>query len=226
MTAVGLGSFFHEDDHPWLHRQATSARHLAALVGTRIDTKRLACAFLAPSVPALASGRTYFSGVEQLPPGSRIELPATGDRYTCSTTWCPDPLDGPPPHLRLRNALTAAVRLRADTDPALSSDLSGGLDSTTVAVLASRIGADPVNAVTIHPRGVLDGADLRYARLTVAASRGRLRHQLLPLGDLVPRRRAGPRAPARVGPDWRRSPRGRTALHTSLHARPDDRRHP
>lgn len=162
---------------------STSARHLAALTDARIDIRRLACAFLAPSVPALASGRTYFSGVEQLPPGSRIELPATGDRYTCSTMWCPDPLNGPPPHLRLRSALTAAVRLRADTDPALSSDLSGGLDSTTVAVLASCAVPDPVNAVTVHPRGVLDGADLRYARLTAAAFHGRLRHHLLPLGD-------------------------------------------
>ncbi|MGQ4487000.1 albusnodin/ikarugamycin family macrolactam cyclase [Streptomyces sp. 372A] len=161
---------------------STSARYLGALAGAHVDTKRLACAFLAPSVPVLASGRTYFAGVEQLPPGSRIELPATGDRYTYSTTWCPDPLDGPPPHLRLRNALTAAVRLRADTDPALSSDLSGGLDSSTVAVLASRTAPDPVNAVTIHPRGVLDGADLHYARLTAAASDGRLRHRLLPLG--------------------------------------------
>ncbi|WP_343242102.1 asparagine synthase-related protein [Streptomyces sp. SID9727] len=95
---------------------STSARYLGALAGAHVDTKRLACAFLAPSVPVLASGRTYFAGVEQLPPGSRIELPATGDRYVYSTTWCPDPLDGPPPHLRLRNALTAAVRLRADTD--------------------------------------------------------------------------------------------------------------
>ncbi|PZT74725.1 albusnodin/ikarugamycin family macrolactam cyclase [Streptomyces sp. AC1-42T] len=160
---------------------STSARYLGALAGAHVDTKRLACAFLAPSVPVLATGRTYFAGVEQLPPGSRIELPATGDRYTHSTTWCPDPLDGPPPHLR--NALTAAVRLRADTDPALSSDLSGGLDSSTIAILASRTAPDPVNAVTVHPRGVLDGADLHYARLTAAASDGRLRHHLLPLGD-------------------------------------------
>ncbi|MEU6488442.1 albusnodin/ikarugamycin family macrolactam cyclase [Streptomyces sp. NPDC046887] len=162
---------------------STSARYLAALADACLDIKRLACAILAPSVPVLSSGRTYFSGVEQLPPGSRIELPATGGRYTCSTTWCPDPLNGPPPHLRLRDALTSAVRLRADTDPALSSDLSGGLDSTTVAVLASRAAPDPVNAVTIHPHGVLDGADLRYARLTAAASHGRLRHHRLPLGD-------------------------------------------
>ncbi|OKJ76701.1 asparagine synthase [Streptomyces sp. CB02460] len=162
---------------------STSARYLAALAGTQVDTQRLACAFLAPSVPVLASGRTYFSGVEQLPPGGRVELPAAGDRYTCSTMWCPDPRNGPPPHLRLRNALAASVRLRTDIDPTLSSDLSGGLDSTTVAVLASRAAPDPIDAVTIHPGGVLDGSDLHYARLTAAASHGRIRHRLLPLGD-------------------------------------------
>ncbi|MFJ4503669.1 albusnodin/ikarugamycin family macrolactam cyclase, partial [Streptomyces sp. NPDC088864] len=162
---------------------STSARYLAALAGARVDTVRLACAFLAPSVPVLASGRSYFSGVEQLPPGSRIELPESGGRYTFRNTWCPDSFHGPPPHVRLRNALTASVRLRVETDPALSSDLSGGLDSTTVAAIACRAAPGPVNAVTVHPHGVLDGADLRYARLTAAAFSGRLRHHLLPLGD-------------------------------------------
>ncbi|MFD7864501.1 albusnodin/ikarugamycin family macrolactam cyclase [Streptomyces sp. NPDC059783] len=169
---------------PWQGTWAwsTSARYLGALARSRVDVTRLACAVLAPSLPVLVSGRTFFAGVEQLPPGSRVELPAAGGNYTCSTTWRPDPVDGPP-HLRLRYALTGAVRLRARADPALSSDLSGGLDSTTVAVLASRAVPDPVNAVTVHPRGILDGADLRYARLAVAASHGRIRHHLVPLGD-------------------------------------------
>ncbi|MEU6314651.1 albusnodin/ikarugamycin family macrolactam cyclase [Streptomyces sp. NPDC047014] len=162
---------------------STSARHLASLAGKGIDTKRLACAVLAPSLPMLAGGRSFFADVRRLPAGSRVGLPASGGPSTCSTTWRPDPFTGPPPSLRLRNALTASVKLRVRTDPALSSDLSGGLDSTTLAVLASRAADGPVDGVTVHPQDVFDGADLHYARLAAEASGGRIRHRLLPLGD-------------------------------------------
>ncbi|MGE7390376.1 albusnodin/ikarugamycin family macrolactam cyclase [Streptomyces sp. NPDC004126] len=160
---------------------STSARHLAALVDARVDVGRVACAVLAPSLPVLATGRSFFTGVVQLPPGARIELPTDGGPNRCSTVWRPDPYAGPPAHLRLRTALTAAVILRTRTGPGLSSDLSGGLDSTTLAVIASRAMPGPLDAVTIHPAGILDGADLRHARLTADASAGRIRHHLLPL---------------------------------------------
>ncbi|MDD9376513.1 albusnodin/ikarugamycin family macrolactam cyclase [Streptomyces sp. ZAF1911] len=164
---------------------STSPRYLGALVGARVDIERMVCAVLAPSLPILATGRSVFAGVQQLPPGARIELPSDGTPRTATTTWRPDPVNGAPPHLRLRVALTSAVRLRAHTGPALSCDLSGGLDSTTMAVLASRAlpAGTALPGVTIHPQGILDGADLHYARLTAAASQGRLRHHLLPLGD-------------------------------------------
>ncbi|MFJ9612881.1 asparagine synthase-related protein [Streptomyces noursei] len=41
------------------------------------------------------------------------------------------------PSQRLRSALTSAVALRVAHDPDLSCDLSGGLDSTSIAVLAA-----------------------------------------------------------------------------------------
>ncbi|MFG2747473.1 albusnodin/ikarugamycin family macrolactam cyclase [Streptomyces xanthophaeus] len=163
---------------------STSARQLAALTGADIDVQRLVCAVLAPSVPALAGARTFFDGVEQLAPGSRIELPRNGSRPRVTTMWCPDPEPGGLAHRQLRRALTEGAALRAQADPALSSDVSGGLDSTTVAVLAARAldGGRALSGVTIHPEGQLDGADLHYARLTVAASAGRIAHHLLPLG--------------------------------------------
>ncbi|MFD4375435.1 albusnodin/ikarugamycin family macrolactam cyclase [Streptomyces sp. NPDC058486] len=159
---------------------STSARFLAALTSARLDSERLACAVLAPSLPVLAEGRSFFDGVEQLPPGCRVTLSHDGRPYASSVVWCPDPVGGSP-HLRLRDALTSAVRLRTTTDPALSSDLSGGLDSTTVAVVAAAALDGPLDAVTVHPEGLLDGADLSYARLTATASQGRIAHRLLPL---------------------------------------------
>ncbi|WP_406221407.1 albusnodin/ikarugamycin family macrolactam cyclase [Streptomyces decoyicus] len=161
----------------------TSARALASLIGAPVDTQRLACSVFLPSAPALAGSRTFFTGVEQLPPGSRIELPADGSSPRCTTLWRPDTDSAGSPVQRLRSALTATVALRVAADQALSCDLSGGLDSTSVAVLAAHAlpPSDRLNAVTIHPEGDTSGADLHYARLTAEAHEGRIAHHLLPM---------------------------------------------
>jgi asparagine synthase (glutamine-hydrolysing) len=162
----------------------TSSRLLAALAGSSVDPQRLAASILLPSVPALAGARTFFTGVEQLPPGARIELPPGAGTLRSTVTWHPAPAPGPPAPQRLRAALTDAVSLRVAGDPDLSCDLSGGLDSTSVAVLAAQAlpPGKRLPAVTIHPDGDLDGADLRYARLAAAAHEDRMVHLLLPLG--------------------------------------------
>ncbi|MFE6774790.1 albusnodin/ikarugamycin family macrolactam cyclase [Streptomyces sp. NPDC057702] len=167
----------HENDWVW----CSSARALAALTGAGIDTQRLACTVFLPSVPALSSGRTFFTGVEQLPPGSRIELPRDGGAPRRATVWRPTS-EGAPVQ-RLRQALNEAVVLRTAADPNLACDMSGGLDSTSLAVLAAQAlpPGSELNAITIHPAGVETGADLRYARLTAAAHAGRIAHHLLPL---------------------------------------------
>ncbi|MFB8286358.1 albusnodin/ikarugamycin family macrolactam cyclase [Kitasatospora purpeofusca] len=165
---------------------STSARLLAALTRATIDTERLACAVFLPSVPALANTRSFFVGVQQLPPGARIELPATGAPLRITTCWRPAPVQRPLPHVRLREALERAVAVRTTADPALSCDLSGGLDSTSIAVIAAA--ALPperrLDAVTVHPEGQIDGADLRHARLAAARYPDRITHRLLPLTDL------------------------------------------
>ncbi|MFJ2442373.1 MULTISPECIES: albusnodin/ikarugamycin family macrolactam cyclase [unclassified Streptomyces] len=169
---------------PWQGGWAwsTSARLLARLTEAPIDVQRLACSVLAPSAPALAGARTFFTGIEQLAPGSRIELPADGSRLKITVQWRPDPVPGEPGH-QLRTTLTEAVALRVNRAPGLSCDLSGGLDSTTIAVLAAAAlpGSRRLDAITIHPKGDESGADLHYARLAADAHRRRIRHYLLPL---------------------------------------------
>ncbi|WP_256097957.1 albusnodin/ikarugamycin family macrolactam cyclase [Streptomyces sp. MnatMP-M17] len=161
---------------------STSARVLARLISAPVDARRLVCSVLAPSVPTLAGSRTFFDGVEQLAPGSRIELPAGAGSPRCTVQWRPDAVPGLPHH-RLREALSAAVTLRMEAGREVSCDLSGGLDSTTVAVLAATSLSDKhrLNTVTIHPEGDESGADLHYARLTSAAYPDRITHHLLPL---------------------------------------------
>ncbi|WP_424213531.1 albusnodin/ikarugamycin family macrolactam cyclase [Streptomyces sp. BI20] len=179
------GSAFPLYAAPWGSGWAwsTSARLLAALTESAVDVGRLACAILTPSIPALTAGRSFFEGVEQVAPGCRTELPRDGAAPRSITVWRPDPDRSRLAHRRLRHTLTKAVALRTTADPTLSSDLSGGLDSTAVAVLAAQALPTPhrLNAVTIHPRGNEDGADLRYARQAAAASGGRIGHHLVPM---------------------------------------------
>ncbi|TXL83969.1 albusnodin/ikarugamycin family macrolactam cyclase [Streptomyces sp. IB2014 016-6] len=160
---------------------SSSARALAELTGAAVDPVRVAVAVLLPHVPAAVGSRSFFTGVQQLPPGARIEL-APGRELRSTTVWRPDPVPGPA-HRRLRTALEDAVRLRVAADPELTCDLSGGLDSSTLALLAAtaRPAGGALNAVTVHPDGQTNGADLTYARLA-AAHHPRVAHHLLPLG--------------------------------------------
>ncbi|MFJ9952080.1 albusnodin/ikarugamycin family macrolactam cyclase [Kitasatospora sp. NPDC091207] len=164
---------------------STSSRLLASLIGAVIDTQRLACAVFLPSVPALAAGRSFFADVDQLAPGARTELPSDGTAWRVTTSWRPEPVRGRPADVRLRDALAAAVTLRTVADPAVSSDLSGGLDSTSVTVLAATAlpAGHRLNAVTVHPDGDIGGADLHHARLAAASHPYRIAHHLLPLTD-------------------------------------------
>lgn len=169
-----------EDGWAW----STSARALASLTAASVDARRMVCGVFAPSVPAAAGTRSFFTGVRHLTPGSRIALSANVREPCLTTVWRPDPRPGTP-HRHLRRALTASVSVRVTRDTDLTCDLSGGLDSTTITVLASAAatGPRPLNVVTVHPRGDESGADLRYARLTAAAYPERIAHHLHPLGS-------------------------------------------
>ncbi len=161
---------------------SSSARTLAGLTGSPVDHVRVAVAVFLPHVPAAVGRRSFFTGVQQLPPGSRIEL-AGGRELRSRTVWRPDPVPGPADG-RLRTSLEDAVQLRATADPCLTCDLSGGLDSSSLALLAAtaRPAGGALNAVTVHPADRYDGADLTYARLA-AAHHPRISHHLLPLGS-------------------------------------------
>ncbi|MFD7593682.1 albusnodin/ikarugamycin family macrolactam cyclase [Kitasatospora sp. NPDC059812] len=159
---------------------SSSARLLAGLNRAPVDTRRLVTAVFAPLLPALVAGRSYFSGVEQLPPGARIRL-APGTAPQITNLWLPQPDIGPEPAGRFRAELEKAVGLGLGDGP-FSTDLSGGLDSSSITLLAARQAPDSVcvTAVTVHPEGDESGADLRFARLVANSMPGRIKHHLLP----------------------------------------------
>lgn len=98
----------------------------------------------------MGSGRTVFAGVREVPPAHSAVL--TGERLSLTRTWAPDP------HREIRYArpeeyeealralLFDAVRGALRCNGPVWSDLSGGLDSSTVtavAALLARAGEGP-----------------------------------------------------------------------------------
>ncbi|MFE9244414.1 albusnodin/ikarugamycin family macrolactam cyclase [Nocardiopsis sp. NPDC006938] len=156
---------------------ASSSRALAGLNGGGPDLDRMAAWLLAPSVPALLGSRSSFAGVSLVPAGHRLTLPTYGEP-SVRRVWRPQPRNGHPA-LRLRDELTSAVDVRFGSSTTPTTDLSGGYDSTSLALLAADAG-HPVTGVTVHPAGRLGGGDLDYAHR--AAEHVGISHRLIPLG--------------------------------------------
>jgi asparagine synthase (glutamine-hydrolysing) len=153
----------------------SSSRALAALVGSRVDQEWLLRSLAGPAEPV--PGRSAWSDVTMLPAGYRCNIAADA-RLRCTPAWGPTSLCVPEAIGRLRSTLSAAVRIRVRSAVAPASDLSGGLDSTTLTAFAAREGS--VIGLTSHPAQITGGGDLDYARMA-ALSLANVQHVLLPL---------------------------------------------
>lgn len=158
---------------------SSSSRALAALTGNRVDADWLAGWLLGLGVPGLLHNRSAFTGIDRVPPGHRLFLPTNG-RPAIRPVWWPRQRSADHP-ARLRAELAAAVAVRVDSASAPTVDLSGGYDSTALALLAAkRLHPDrSVTGVTLHPAGVTTGGDVSYARQ--AAEHPGIVHRLMPL---------------------------------------------
>lgn len=160
---------------------STSSRVLAGRFGRGVDLDWISATVLAPEAPELVATRSAFAGVHRVPPGFRLDLSITGQARTVPV-WAPAPRGGHPAS-ELRHELAIATSARLDTSLVASADLSGGFDSTAIALTAAELLAPDraITAVTLHPDGVWSGGDLDYAR-QAGRHRG-IRHRFLPLND-------------------------------------------
>ncbi|GAA3042420.1 lasso peptide isopeptide bond-forming cyclase [Kitasatospora albolonga] len=154
---------------------ASSSLALASLLRAEPDAAWLAAHLADPT--AWTPGRSAWTGVEQVPPGHRWTATA-GGAAALAPYWRVPELNWANAVQRLRNDLADGVRIRvAEQD--VSSDLSGGLDSSTLAAYAAQHG--PVTGITYHPKGKEAGGDLDHAR-AVASAFPTIRHRLMALG--------------------------------------------
>lgn len=151
---------------------SSSAHAVAAYLGGGVDEGWLSARLLAGSIPDIWSKGSPYQRVQSVPPGGVLlvdsaarpvvvhrELPLAFTGFT----------DGAQ---RLTEALTKAVHGRMDAHREISVDLSGGLDSSTVAVLAAATRPElRLPAITLIS-AELDGDDPVHARQVAAAIPG------------------------------------------------------
>ncbi|MGQ4268295.1 albusnodin/ikarugamycin family macrolactam cyclase [Nocardiopsis changdeensis] len=162
---------------------ASSSRALSGLTGTGVDLAWVSGLLVDPAGPHLPE-RSAFQQVYAVPPGHRLNMrrggQAVADRWWSSPRTLPRTEAVP----RFGKALTGAVEVRLAQAELLSCDLSGGLDSTSLCLLAEQraTGARHLTAWTVHPVSRDHGGDLDHAR---EAAHGRLgmRHELLALNE-------------------------------------------
>ena len=112
---------------------------------------------------------TAFVGINKLPAGHILEFAAGQARVSeywdlpAFNTYAPNSEEECLDELERR--LSEAVRIRLISDVPLGALLSGGVDSSTVVALMSRIGSKPVKTFTIGFADHPDFNELRYARL-------------------------------------------------------------
>ncbi|MEU3646792.1 albusnodin/ikarugamycin family macrolactam cyclase [Lentzea sp. NPDC034063] len=132
-------------------------------VGRRPDLVHLAAQIVLPQVPELLVSRTAFSGVRQLEPGTAFRVSA-GDTTRVTPLIADESRRFDDCAEELRECLRGAISARTSTGAALSSDFSGGLDSTSLAFLAARE-VDELSVVTYAQEGASVDDDVRYAEL-------------------------------------------------------------
>ena len=112
---------------------------LAALTGAGVDEDALPLWLLLPLPPWPLGERCLWRGVTQVPADSYLEIRRDGTVETVRR-WSPSPPEVPLSEgaARVRDAVSEAVAVRSTTADAVSADLSGGMDSTSLCFLAAR----------------------------------------------------------------------------------------
>ncbi|MEU6388932.1 asparagine synthase-related protein [Streptomyces sp. NPDC046939] len=158
---------------------------LAGLTGAALDETALALRLL-DFLPYPLSGRPVWRGVSETDPAYALVLRPDGTTATRRWWHAPDaelPLgDG---GARLADALDRSVRAHLSGRARVSAELSGGLDSTSLAFLARRTAPEQLTLVTVASREA-HAEDETWARRAVElarATQGALTHHVVPADE-------------------------------------------
>jgi asparagine synthase (glutamine-hydrolysing) len=135
---------------------------LAAVHRREPDPISAAANITCPTVYPLWRGRSHYAGIGRVPAGARLDTRAGA--IEIEQRDAPLPVSGRSLEegaAALRAALLAAIQARCESH-LVAADFSGGLDSTSIAFLASASARSPVTAVAYH-QPLAPADDLPYA---------------------------------------------------------------
>ncbi|GAB3211850.1 asparagine synthase-related protein [Marinactinospora thermotolerans] len=167
-SASGLRRVFHATAAETTVIASDRSDVLAAATGAAPDPTVLALRMLNTLAHPLGDSSVW-SGVTAVPSDHYLDLAADGDGHRVTRWWVPPEahLDLPAGADALRAALTEAVDVRTRDGLVISTDLSGGFDSTPLCYLAS---LGPAKVVGVTMTSDLDSDDdLHWARIALRA---------------------------------------------------------
>ena len=170
--------YWHDDGRRIVFASELKALLLDPSVPREVDERAIADVLTFQYVPG---PRTIWKNVHKLPAGHVLACDARGVevRRYWSLPVVPEEEDRGADHYRerLRATLTDAVRMRLMSDVPLGAFLSGGIDSSAVVALMSRVVGEPVQTFSI---GFEEGewSELEHAR-AVAKHLGTDHHELI-----------------------------------------------
>ncbi len=162
---------------------SSSASAVARYVGSEVDEQWLAAWLLAGGIPDAWSEGSPYRRVAAVPAGGALLIDRGGRAVVVRRDLPLGTAGFDEGARRLAEALTSAVRGRMGARRELSTDLSGGLDSSTVAALAATRPDPTLPAITLVCPD-LGSDDPAHARRVAAAVPG-ITHVELPLPDEV-----------------------------------------
>lgn len=153
---------------------ASSPQPLAAMARCSADVRWLTASLFCPDALELHERSTAHAGIARIPPGWLLRCGRDG---ADSVKRADDAFDRRPPAQAARalgDALEHSVAIRCGDE--VSADLSGGLDSTSLAVLAARHGS--ISTITYADPLACADEDVVFA-LRIAANYAGMRHTLI-----------------------------------------------
>jgi asparagine synthase (glutamine-hydrolysing) len=174
--------FFHRTPRRILFASEIKALMVHPDFETEVDPAAVPYLFLYGYAP---SPHTFYRGVDEVPPGSLLTLRHDGTTEVQRRYWTigdqflrePGPRRAVPraeATARVRELMTDAVSRRLVSDVPLGAFLSGGVDSTIVVGIMSRLMREPVKTFSIGFEGDARYDETAYAR--EAAERFRTNH--------------------------------------------------
>jgi asparagine synthase (glutamine-hydrolysing) len=135
------------------------------------------------AMPALP--RTFFADIQRLPPAHLARWER--GRLSLRRYWRPQPVPVPSdPALaaeRLRELLSDSVRLRLRSDVPVGTSLSGGVDSSAIVGLCSRLAGEHVRHAFTASFPGFERDEWRYAQAVARAAEVTEHHQVCPQAE-------------------------------------------